>query len=131
MEINQGLDDSLFTFIIPQGAEVVTLADLKPEELTVEEVANLSILTPASLPADASYVETTGMRGAVVQRYNRTDGGSFTWRKARLMRFQSGATRDLPLPCAALKGLCSPTKTIPKPCSPGQRATQLSGSAAA
>lgn len=78
LEINQGLDDSLFTFIIPQGAEVVTLADLKPEELTVEEVANLSILTPASLPADASYVETTGMRGAVVQRYNRTDGGSFT-----------------------------------------------------
>lgn len=78
LEINQGVDDSLFTFAIPAGTEVVTLADLKPEELSAEEVAALAVLTPAALPADASYVETTGMRGAVVQRYNRADGRSFT-----------------------------------------------------
>ncbi len=78
LEINQGVDDSLFTFTIPAGAEIVTLADLKPEELTAEQAAELNILSPASLPEDASYVGTTSMRGAIVQRFNRADGSSFT-----------------------------------------------------
>ena len=78
LEINQGVDDSLFTFAIPEGAEIVTLEDLKPEELTAEEAAELDILSPASLPEDASYVGTTNMRGAIVQRFNRADGSSFT-----------------------------------------------------
>ena len=78
LEINQGVDDSLFTFTIPEGAEIMTLADLKPEELSPEEAAELDVLSPASLPADASYVNTTTMRGAIVQRYNRADGSSFT-----------------------------------------------------
>jgi len=77
LEINQGVDDSLFTFAIPKGAEIVTLEDLKPEELTAEEAAELNILFPSSLPEDASYVGTTNMRGAIVQRFDRTDG-SFT-----------------------------------------------------
>ncbi len=78
LEINQGVDDALFTFAIPEGAEVVTLAELKPTELTLEETAALDILTPTAFPADATYVSTTEMRGAVVQRYTRTNGGSFT-----------------------------------------------------
>ena len=78
LEINQRLDESLFTFAIPAGAEIVTLADLKPEELTDEEAANLDVLSPATLPADASYIGTTTMRGAIVQRFNRADGSSFT-----------------------------------------------------
>ncbi|MBE2221207.1 MAG: hypothetical protein IAF02_06690 [Anaerolineae bacterium] len=78
LEINQGVDDSLFTFTIPEGAEVVTLEDLKPEELTAEQAAELNILSPATLPEDASYVGTTNMRGAIVQRFNRADGSSFT-----------------------------------------------------
>jgi outer membrane lipoprotein-sorting protein len=77
LEINQGVDDSLFTFAIPAGAEIVTLEDLKPEELTVEQAAELDILTPASLPEDATYVGTINMRGAIVQRFDRADG-SFT-----------------------------------------------------
>lgn len=78
LEINQGLNDSLFTFTIPAGAEIVTLEDLKPEELTPEQAAELDILAPTSLPEDASYVGTTNMRGAIVQRFNRSDGSSFT-----------------------------------------------------
>jgi hypothetical protein len=77
LEINQGLDDSLFTFTIPEGAEIVTLEDLKPEELTAEQAAELNVLAPASLPEDANYVGTTNMRGAIVQRFERADG-SFT-----------------------------------------------------
>ena len=77
LEINQGVDDSLFTFTIPEGAEIVTLEDLKPEELTPEQAAELDILSPASLPEDANYVGTTNMRGAIVQRFDRADG-SFT-----------------------------------------------------
>ena len=36
-----------------------------------------TILAPASLPEDASYIGTTNMRGAIVQRFERTNG-SFT-----------------------------------------------------
>ena len=78
LDLNQGVDDSLFTFTIPEGAEIVTLADLKPEELSVEEAANLDVLTPAALPDGASYLSTSQMRGAIVQRYVLADGGSFT-----------------------------------------------------
>jgi len=75
LELNQGVDDSLFTFVIPEGAEVVRLADLKPQELTAEQTANLDALSPAALPADATFVGATEIRGAVVQRYTRADGG--------------------------------------------------------
>jgi outer membrane lipoprotein-sorting protein len=75
LELNQGVDESLFTFTIPEGAEVVHLEDLKPEELTAAETADLDALSPAVLPADAAFVSATEMRGAIVQRYSRTDGG--------------------------------------------------------
>ena len=78
LELNQGVDDSLFTFTIPDGAEIVTLADLKPEELSAEEAADLDVLTPAALPDGANYLSTSQMRGAIVQRYVLADGGSFT-----------------------------------------------------
>ncbi len=75
LELNQGVNDSLFTFVIPEGAEVVRLADLKPQELTAEQTANLDALSPTPLPADATFVGATEIRGAVVQRYTRADGG--------------------------------------------------------
>ncbi|MCB8982964.1 MAG: hypothetical protein H6659_03990 [Ardenticatenaceae bacterium] len=75
LELNQGVDDTLFTFAIPDGAEVVHLEDLKPEELTAEQTAALNVLSPAILPADATFVGATEVRGAVVQRYTRANGG--------------------------------------------------------
>ncbi|PID86193.1 MAG: hypothetical protein CSA11_02230 [Chloroflexi bacterium] len=78
LEINQGIEANLFTFTIPEGAEVLTLEEIKPQELTPEEAANLHLLSPTSLPNDASYVNTMLVRGALVQRYHRANGRSFT-----------------------------------------------------
>lgn len=78
LELNQGVDEAVFTFAIPDGAELVTLADLedmKPEELTAEQVTDLAALAPTWLPADATFSGATEVRGAIVQRYSRLEGG--------------------------------------------------------
>lgn len=74
LELNQGIDNGRFTFIIPEGAEVIRLADLQPEQLTAEQADTLA-LTPTDLPADARFLSATEVRGAIVQSYARTDGG--------------------------------------------------------
>ena len=74
----------IFTFNIPEGAEVVNLADIEPPEpqsLTMEEataVADFSVLTPTDLPAEARLEDITEVRGAIVQRYRLADGERFT-----------------------------------------------------
>jgi hypothetical protein len=73
--------DELFTFTVPQGAEIVQLADLKPEALSVEEasgVAEFDLLVPSYLPGAARLQGVNEVRGAIVQRYRLPDGGSFT-----------------------------------------------------
>ncbi len=80
-EINAGLDKALFTFEIPEGAEVVTFADLEPQSLTLEEAANaleFEFLTPAATPPGATLVDIVEVRGVIVQRYTLPEGGSFT-----------------------------------------------------
>lgn len=80
LDLNVALDDALFTFEIPAGAEVVNIADLEPPTVTLEEAqatAAFDILTPDTLPVPARLVDITEVRGAVVQRYNSPDG-SFT-----------------------------------------------------
>lgn len=80
LDLNVALDDVLFTFEIPAGAEVVNIADLEPPTVTLEEAqatAAFDILTPDTLPVPARLVDITEVRGAVVQRYNSPDG-SFT-----------------------------------------------------
>lgn len=81
LELNVALDASLFTFEIPAGAEVVRLADLQPQALSIEEAQNAAdfdLLEPAGLPEGARLVEVVEIRGAIVQRYNLSEGGSFT-----------------------------------------------------
>ncbi len=81
LELNVELADSLFTFAIPEGATVESLADLEPQTLSPEEAvaqADFALLEPAALPFDATLVEVVELRGAIVQRYNHVDGGSFT-----------------------------------------------------
>lgn len=80
-EVNAGIDQALFTFEIPEGAEVVTLADLEPQSLTLDEAAATSefeFLTPAETPSGATLVDIVEVRGALVQRYTLPEGGSFT-----------------------------------------------------
>ena len=80
-EINTGVDESLFTFEAPEGAEVVTFADLEPQSLTLEEAgefADFEFLTPSETPPGATLVDILEVRGAIVQRYTLPEGGSFT-----------------------------------------------------
>jgi hypothetical protein len=80
-EANVGLDESLFTFEIPEDAEVITIADLEPESLTLEEAgqsAEFDFLTPTETPTGATLVDILDVRGALVQRYTLPEGGSFT-----------------------------------------------------
>ena len=79
-EINIDLDDEIFTFIIPEGAEVINIADLKPEQLSQEgadAAVDFDLLSPNYLPEGAGLVDTVEMRGTIVQRYN-LPVGSFT-----------------------------------------------------
>ena len=74
-------DEDLFTFAIPEGAEVKQLADLEPPALSLDEAAELAdfdVLVPASLPDGASLEAINEVRGAIVQRYRLPDGASFT-----------------------------------------------------
>jgi len=84
LEVNQGVDDALFTFAIPEGAEVIHVADLElpqKEPASLEEAAaaaDMVLLTPASLPENATPVDTAVVRGVVVQQYSLPAGASFT-----------------------------------------------------
>ncbi|MFL7837829.1 MAG: hypothetical protein ACK2T4_05215 [Candidatus Promineifilaceae bacterium] len=82
LELDETLPEVIFTFEIPEGAEVVRLVDIEPPEpLTTEEVAGMvdfAVLSPAELPAEARLAGTNEVRGAVVQRYRLADGASFT-----------------------------------------------------
>jgi outer membrane lipoprotein-sorting protein len=82
LELDASIADEVFTFAIPEGAEVVKLAELEPPaSLSVEEaarVAEFDVLMPADLPAAARLEGINEVRGAIVQRYRLPDGERFT-----------------------------------------------------
>lgn len=77
LEINQGVDDALFTFEIPAGAEVVNVADLEMPAFDETAAPDFEPLAATNLPAGAEAGETAVVRGAVVQRYTLADGDFF------------------------------------------------------
>jgi outer membrane lipoprotein-sorting protein len=80
-EINPTLDDSIFTFEVPGDAEVVTIADLEPQSLTLDEAiasAEFQFMLPGETPPGATLVDILNVRGALVTRYTLPSGGSFT-----------------------------------------------------
>ena len=80
-EINSSVDNALFTFTVPESAELVTFADLEPQSLTLAEAGELAefqFLTPTETPTGATLVDILEVRGALVQRYTLLEGGSFT-----------------------------------------------------
>jgi len=80
-EINAGVDDNLFSFEVPEDAELVTFADLEPKSLTLDEAGesvDFEFLTPGETPPGATLVDILEVRGALVQRYTLPAGGSFT-----------------------------------------------------
>ncbi len=81
LEINQGIDDSVFTFDIPEGAEVINVRDIDlPEKPEVEAVDpdEAGLLVPNSLPEGATLLETVSMAGTAVQQYSLPEGKGFT-----------------------------------------------------
>jgi outer membrane lipoprotein-sorting protein len=81
LEINAGVDERLFSFEIPAGAEVVNFADLEPKSLTLDEAAasaDFEFLTPAVTPEGATLVDVLDVHSTIVQRYTLPDGGSFS-----------------------------------------------------
>jgi outer membrane lipoprotein-sorting protein len=81
LELNTGLEDDLFTFVIPTDVEVMSFADLAPQSISMEEAASsteFGILTPMETPAGATLVDILEVQGAIIQRYTLPEGGSFT-----------------------------------------------------
>ena len=79
-EINTGPDSSLFTFAIPEGAEVIQAADRLAEMDAFEqplEAPAFDVLEAGELPEAAVAAERQQIGGAVVQRYDLPDGSSF------------------------------------------------------
>ena len=81
LEVNQGVDEALFSFEIPEGVEVVGFADMKPESISLDEAAasaEFEVLTPDVIPQGATLVDVLDIKGMIVQQYTLTDGGSFS-----------------------------------------------------
>ena len=81
LKINQGVDESRFIFDVPADAEIVHLADLAPESLSLAEAqssADFAVLTPTETPDGATLVDVLEVSGTIVQRYTLPGGGSFS-----------------------------------------------------
>jgi outer membrane lipoprotein-sorting protein len=79
-EINTGLDDAVFTFAIPEGAEIVQATELLAAMEAMNEAsqgAEIEALSPTAVPDGAVAQEPTQVAGAVVQRFTLPEGNSF------------------------------------------------------
>jgi outer membrane lipoprotein-sorting protein len=100
LEINQGVDEALFTFEIPDGAKVVgfvDLAEMKPESLSLDEAADsveFAVLTPDALPDGATLVDVLNIKGMIVQQYALTDGGSFSVAQGQVEDAKNPSTEE-------------------------------------
>jgi len=95
LEVNTGIDQALFSFEVPEGAEIMGFDDLKPQSISLEDAAGAAgfdVLTPAEVPTGATLVDILEVHGAIIQRYTLPDGGSFT--------IAQGASDQAPTPAA-------------------------------
>jgi outer membrane lipoprotein-sorting protein len=77
---NAGVPDELFQFEIPEGAEVIDIADLEPVPLTLDEAeaqAGFDLLVPTYEPDGATLIEVFQVGEAFVLRYDHS-ATSFT-----------------------------------------------------
>jgi outer membrane lipoprotein-sorting protein len=74
-EFNTGLDDALFQFEIPEGAEVIDIADMEPVPLTLDEAeaqAEFDLLVPTYEPDGVTLIEVLQVDEAFVLRYDHS-----------------------------------------------------------
>lgn len=107
LEINQGLDDSLFSFEIPEGAEVVGFADMKPESITLDEAVasvDFEVLTPDITPEGATLVDVLNVKGMIVQQYTLPEGGSFTIAQGQMDEVKKPSTEEQAIDVRGVEG---------------------------
>jgi outer membrane lipoprotein-sorting protein len=74
-EFNTGLDDALFQFEIPEGVEVIDVADMEPVPLTLDEAetqAGFDLLVPTYEPDGATLIEVFRVGDAFILRYDHS-----------------------------------------------------------
>lgn len=71
-ELNTGLDDSLFQFEIPEGAEVAEVEERHPVPLTLEEAKAEAefLLVPAYVPEGVTLIDVYRVDGAYALHYD-------------------------------------------------------------
>ncbi len=80
-ELNPGLPESLFTFEVPEGAEVVDLESQQPVPVTLDEARELAgfpLLVPEYVPDGTTLIEVFKVGESFVLRYDHSPQVSFT-----------------------------------------------------
>jgi outer membrane lipoprotein-sorting protein len=79
-ELNPGLDDSLFTFQVPEGAKLIEVAKQGPVALTLDEArqqAGFPLLVPDYIPEGATLIEVFKADDSIILRYDHSTVVSF------------------------------------------------------
>jgi outer membrane lipoprotein-sorting protein len=109
LELDAAVPFETFSFAIPEGAEMVNLAEMEPPpSLTEEEAAaaaGFAVLSPAELPAGARLQGINEVRGAVVQRYRLPDGERFTIAQGPASAADAPAESGEPVTVRGVEGL--------------------------
>jgi outer membrane lipoprotein-sorting protein len=74
-ELNTGLEDSLFQFDIPEGAQVTDMEDKRPTPITLDEArarAGFPLLLPGYLPEGVTLIDVLAMGEAIILRYDHS-----------------------------------------------------------
>ena len=80
-ELNPGLSEDLFTFVVPEGAAVVDAGAQEPVPMTLAEAqaaAGFRLLEPTYVPAGATLVEVLKAGDSFVLRYDHSTQIAFT-----------------------------------------------------
>jgi len=107
LEINQGLDEALFSFEIPEGAEVVGFSDMKPESISLDEAVasvDFEVLTPDITPEGATLVDVLNVKGMIVQQYTLPEVGSFTIAQGQMDDVKKPSTEEQAVDVRGVEG---------------------------
>ena len=80
-ELNPGLADDLFTFQVPEGAEVVDVEAQQPEHLSLDEAkaqAGFPLLVPEYVPEGATLVDVLKTGDSIILYYDHSPQVSFS-----------------------------------------------------
>ncbi len=80
-DLNPGLNSDLFTFVVPEGVNVVDAKALQPVPLTLDEAreqAGFQLLVPDYVPEGTTLIEVFKMGDSIILSYDHSPQASFT-----------------------------------------------------